>query len=182
MKPLTALRLVAQGPSGPPLLRDDAGAVLSLQGTEFADATSPASRTRVARQDSLELRPHPTDARIVHDRRTRLWNLKFFFSSEWGDEAEAGSGQRNAFGIGTVIQLRLFSSADVTQTFGMPARPATNTHFTAHSALATRAFFQAHCLGSAAAPAPTAGRLFGESSAPLVVGAHSIFYRHTAVI
>ena len=95
-------------------MRDDAGAVLSLQGAEIADATPAASRAWVARPDSLKLRPHPTDARIVRDRRTGLWDLKFFFSSEWGDEAEASSGQRNAFGIGTVIQLRLFSSADVT--------------------------------------------------------------------
>jgi len=62
----------------------------------------------------LELRPHPTDARIVRNRRTGLWDLNFIITSVWGDEAEAGSVQRSAFGTGTVIQLGLFYSADVT--------------------------------------------------------------------
>ena len=95
-------------------MRDDAGAVLSLQGAEIADATPAASRAWVARPDSLKLRPHPTDARIVRDRRTGLWDLSFFTPSGWGDDAEAGSGHRSAFGTGTVIKLRLFSGADVT--------------------------------------------------------------------
>ena len=95
-------------------MRDTAGAILSLQGTEIADATPAASRAWVARQDPLKLRPHPTDARIVRNRRTGSWDLNFIIPSEWGDEAEAGSVQRSAFGTGTVFQLRLLSGADVT--------------------------------------------------------------------